>query len=153
MTNPDQFTDAEVEAVRTLKSVIDISVEELDDKQKAAMALVQSLADLHDVVGFVVRPHQFHTVLVFSMTKQAIFRLSKEQDIVLSTADRTVIPLAIEYDRTAKKWLGTEVDPNIAPIPGQPYPRKQPLVALAEAVVRAINTPQNFSSRSPAPNT
>ncbi|MET0793250.1 MAG: hypothetical protein ABW061_17140 [Polyangiaceae bacterium] len=146
MTNLSELTGPQVEAVRTLKPLIDVSAEEVAEKSLSAAVLVHSLAALHDVVGFVVNAQQHYTALLFSQTKQAIFRISKEGDVVLTDASRIVIPLAIEYDRIAKKWLGTEIDPNLVPVPGQPYPRKEPLVALAEAVVKAINTVRPTSS-------
>ncbi len=139
MTNVAQFTDAEVDAVRTLKSLIDLSAEELEEKNRTAAALIQELAALHDFVGFVVNPQQYHVSLLFSQTKRAIFRVTKEGDIALSNADRVAIPLAIEFDRISREWIGTEIDPNVVPIPGQRYPRKAPLLVLAEAVVKAIN--------------
>ena len=151
MTNVAQFTDAEVDAVRTLKSLIDLSADELEAKNRTAATLIQELAALHDLVGFVVNPQPYHTSLLFSQTKRAIFRVTKEGDIALTNADRVAIALPIEFDRISKEWIGTEIDPNVVPTPGQRYPRKAPLLVLAEAVVKAINVGPTLSNHPSSP--
>jgi hypothetical protein len=38
----------------------------------------------------------------------------------------------LEYDPVAKAFVGKDVDTNIAPTPGQPLPRVQPLTVIAK---------------------
>jgi hypothetical protein len=49
-------------------------------------------------------------------------------------------PAALEYDPVQKEWNGTEIDTNIAPKPGEPFPRKGALPVLAELVVSMMES-------------
>lgn len=44
-----------------------------------------------------------------------------------------VLVKGLEYDAATKSYVGADPDRAIAPIPGEPIPRKDPLLVLAEA--------------------
>jgi hypothetical protein len=132
------LTSQQLEAARILSQLTSMDREELKEKSSASINLIESISALSEAVGFVVTKQMQYTALSFSDKRRVVFSLGEDDDIVLTNANKTKVPLAIEYDRLSKQWVGTEVDPNVAPTPGLALPKKQALVVLAEAVVRAI---------------
>jgi len=60
-------------------------------------------------------------------------------DGLVVVSDRSDLPARVErihFDPVSRRFEGNDADPDVAPIPGQPHPRRSALAVVVEAALR-----------------
>jgi hypothetical protein len=117
--------------------------ETLKEKLSASEDLRAKLVNV--VTGlrqFTVKSSGEDTLVTLAGAGTVRVRTDSETGLVQVSADESAYQTpALEYDVVNHEWVGCEIDPETVQPPGEKFPRKSAIVALAEQIVRLLDKP------------